>query len=219
MEVFKNKVNETAALLAKYTDKHVDPDFGITNKLLDSFGKEICEMCVMYGGHTDEWKLDGDVGNVRFKGVFNVDRLPEILRHCAWVDDPFSSFIVNLGRDDEKFPSGHFVAILIRDGKIFYIDSFGLPPPKDNEPLQKSIDILEFHHERDFRKHRKFGFNKLRFQSLTSKACGLFALCYVVLHDLRLESTDITWHTTDLSRNDNLVIKTLRSLINKIKVT
>jgi len=213
MEVYIQKLKETAELLAKYTEKNVDPDLGITNKLLNDFGNEITSLCVMHASAKNKrFRRDGDIGNIRFKGVFNVDRLPSILRGSSWYDDPFISFIINLGRDEDKFPSGHFVACLIKEKKILYIDSFGLPPPKDNEPLTESLHFLEKFNDREL------SYNKTQIQEITSKACGLFALCFILLHELRLDETNAKWYRTQLKKNDTQVKKTLCLLLSKIKV-
>jgi len=216
MEVFQNKVNETAQKLAEYTNKNVDPDLGITNKLLEDFGEEVTNACVSLYAFNEKFReRSADDANHRFKGVFNIDNLMNRLHSSSWAGyDDYFSFIINLGREEDKYPSGHFVTCLVEERKISYIDSFGLPPPSDNEDLNKCFEYLQ---EKGLPppKNRQLFYNKTPIQHISSMSCGLFALCFVLLFEMRLSKKKLTWYKSNLKKNDQRVKNYLIRMIKK----
>jgi len=212
MEIFRHKVNETAHKLAEYTNKHVDPDLGITNKLIFDFGLELAQTCV-YNNHGSElFARDGDIGNVRFKGVYNIDDLFSHLSSASWIDDAFFSFIINLGREEDKYPSGHFVTCILDKKKLSYIDSFGFPPPLDNQTLTKCLKFIQ---DRNPLQDTEIYYNKTAIQHISSMSCGLFALSFILLNELRMNEKKLTWYKFDLVKNDDRVKDNLLRLIKK----
>lgn len=95
-----------------------------------------------------------------FKGVFACDNLPSKVKLPA-------AFVINLSPITE--PGSHWVALFIDDGGFcFYFDSFGLPPKN------KSIIIFIRLHA------KKFNFNKMQVQHITSIKCGMFCCGFII---------------------------------------
>jgi len=208
-ETFKS----AAEKLSYYTDKHVDPDLGLSNILLDNLGKNICQMIVNYCSDRKRFYDQGDMNNIRFKGVFSTDNM--VKEKPPWTVHNFSSFILNLGRKEHQAPTGHFVACLVYPEKILYVDPLGFPPPIDHDFAVPSI--INFFSEE---KNRKVFNNATRFQALNSKSCGLFALCYILAHEMRLNEESLQWYIQNeenkLIKNDSRAINIIKTLISDL---
>ena len=101
-----------------------------------------------------------------FIGVYPADCIPRKL--CA---RGRFSIIVNLGRwkkESERGKVGHFVAICVNGDGITYVDSYG------DECTQP--DVVSFLQSCK----RPVRFNTKQIQSYFSKACGMYALLYIL---------------------------------------
>jgi len=213
-EKFNQKLEEAARLLASYADKHVDPDLGMSNTVLNGLGKDVTELIVdkMSSINRSFW-MDSDRGRVRFMGVYSVDELNN--DKPSWAGRPFSSFILNLGRDEDRAPTGHFVACLRGPTQFNYINPLGLSPPQDNTPLREIIKFFQFHPNNP--KPLNLMYNCIQIQDLTSKACGFFALCFTLIHELRRKEDAIEWyvHASDLKKNDDHAVNIIQEILNE----
>lgn len=98
-----------------------------------------------------------------FRGVFSRDKLP---RHVNTRRS--SAYIVNTDSSDGA--GKHWVAVWLDGrGKGEYFDSFGLPPQ------HREIERFILRHSHTCR------YNQRLLQDITSSACGLYVLYYVIM--------------------------------------
>lgn len=109
-----------------------------------------------------------------FRGVYPMDRLPEQRKSGAYV----------INTDNHDQPGSHWVAVY-DDGKVEYMDSYGLPP---TDP--RCLKFLGQH----------FSYNTIGVQQLYSNACGFYCV-YFLLQRARGHSADVIMSM--LSRTDS----------------
>ena len=107
-----------------------------------------------------------------------------------------STYIFNLSKLNEK--GTHLVAIQInlKDKKVIYFDSFGLPCTNK--------DILSF----IFSVNNKYVYNSIQIQHLNSNYCGMYCLAFVMHHDSTSNFSNFLkmFNFSDLIKNDVIVI-------------
>lgn len=137
-----------------------------------------------------------DVGK-RFWGVYPADCLPR-----SMAAEPHFAAVVNLGRwktGSERSRVGHFVAVVGRPRKVFYVDSYGLPCTQP--------DVLRFLAGCQ----RPVEYCKRAVQSFDSKACGLYALLFSLYLYYDLDFA-LRFRRSDLEKNDKKMIKYLKRI-------
>ena len=125
------------------------------------------------------------------RGVFACNRLPPDII-CP------SGYVCNT--DPDFRPGEHWVAIYINhQGVGEYFDSFGLPPMQ-----QDFIDFLNYNCS-------AWSYNKRTVQHLTSSACGLFCVYFLLMRCNGVSMTDLLGvFSDDLLCNDMLVTRFLQ---------
>ena len=112
-----------------------------------------------------------------------------------------SSLVCNLSKNTEE--GTHFVAIIIDDEKIFYIDSFGIPPY-----ISGIISFIKNQHKKLYYLHNQI-------QPKKSVFCAFYAIMFV----LSSENKDIPLLKFDLKKiylNDEICIHNICEIIKKI---
>ena len=89
-------------ILSNELRSNVDPTRGVTNELVYSFCRRVCDT------------------NGPFRGVYSLDKIPKSYCNRAGI----TNIIVNLARSDLQI-DGHFVFIHIRPDYVLYIDPTG----------------------------------------------------------------------------------------------
>ncbi len=134
-----------------------------------------------------------------FLGVFPADCLPRKETHRK-------SFrlVVNLGTWKDTFEKrvavGHFVAVVAGPDSVTYADSYGLPCVQPH--------VLRFLEECG---RKRIVYNSRPVQSLSSRACGLYAMLavlYIGRHRFGLK-----FGKRDLAANDARCVENLRKII------
>lgn len=131
-----------------------------------------------------------------FKGVYPRNKLPTHLSPRR----P-SAFIINTDTASKR--GEHWVAVWFDGlGKAEYFDSFGLPP--------RHRDINHFIETHSIRSR----YNDRLLQDLTSSACGLYVLYFVMMKSrgASLHRLLAPFHAIDLRTNDRLVYRMVRHL-------
>lgn len=96
-----------------------------------------------------------------FAGVFPSDKIPAIKQFP-------STMVLNTDKHDEK--GTHWLAVYIQDNNTLeFFDSYGLPP----EAYGK--DITRF-----TKKYKRFSYNNVALQSLTSNVCGQYCIYFII---------------------------------------
>ena len=129
-----------------------------------------------------------------FRGVFPRDKLP----HYVDIRRP-GAYIINT--DHSSGPGEHWVVVWFDGrGKAEYFDSFGLPP------LHYEIESFLLRHSQTYM------YNKRLLQDLTSSACGLYAMYYVIMKSrgASLAKVVSAFHPHKLRTNDRTVSRRLR---------
>jgi hypothetical protein len=103
-----------------------------------------------------------------FKGVFMSDELHKIKYNKNM------SFIMNYDTIDR--PGSHWVAVYVRDGNVYYFDSFALPP-------HQAIN--------DYFKNKFIMYNTNQLQNLDEVICGELAMVFIKLMDKNLSFTEV----------------------------
>lgn len=228
--------NQFARHLAATVNNHVDPDLGMTNVMLQALAKEMmpffarCRLLRHAGDR--EYRGREDHGeHLRFLGVYDDDDLPAVVADLADAEK-HNTLIINLGSG--VYPSGHFVTVHLTGSAIYYIDSFGKPPPtctvshqedrgrKSNKRSNLKIKIKEkppcflarfLHLVAQKKLGRANGlaeteivFNDEKIQPLNSVACGLYALLFCVCIERGEDPFKLTWwlEQDKLDLNDKL---------------
>ena len=118
---------------------------------------------------------------------------------------PISTYIFNLSKINEK--GTHLVAISLKNKKVIYFDSFGLPCTNK--------DILTF----IYSINKKYKYNTMQIQHLKSNYCGIYCLAFVMHQDKgnqKIENfLNIFKYTKNKLENDNIVVK---YILNNTKV-
>lgn len=147
---------------------------GLTNYELEKFCKKIV------GKH--------------FLGVFPSDAFPN-----KFNNEKNSSIIFNLSKSNEK--GTHFVAILKKNGKIYYFDSFGEKCTNKNilKNLKINTNIIYY--------------NTKKIQSITSNFCGLYCLAFLIVcqKENKSMSNFLNNFKPFYKQNDKIVLKLILS--------
>jgi hypothetical protein len=127
--------------------------------------------------------------NPLFKGVFAIDKLPNVL--------PIKNFfIANLSPSDEG--GSHWI-VICRPEK----DSLEIFNSLGYDSLNSLMPFLKF------RKHYKIIYNQQEFQSIQSTVCGLFCIYFIIYricnYDLSFEHLLEHIFETDANTNENKV--------------
>lgn len=146
------------------------------------------------------------IASSSFKGVFSADGIPSTL-----TSQPRFVIIVNLGRrfasrQGPAIPLGHFVTIAaVEPGKIFYLDSFGLPCWQP--------DVTRFLKATG----RRVVWTMRQMQDFGSKFCGVYAMLFALSFDGRPPTFKMTFHRKEalLRKNDKLCSQYLLQLIDE----
>jgi len=109
-----------------------------------------------------------------FNGVYSSDSLPS---------KP-NLFVANTRPSDH--PGEHWIAVAVKDGRGFYFDSFGLPPPKSFEKYMN-------------RHCSEWTYNDRQFQSSISSFCGHYCVCFCILKSRNLDLCSILSSDTGLN--------------------
>lgn len=132
-----------------------------------------------------------------FQGVYPRDRLPRVVRHP-------SIFIINT--DASSGPGLHWVAVSFNHfGYCEYFDSFGVPPVHS--------DIVDFMHRNSY---HPYTYNQRFLQDLTSSACGLYVIYYVLMKSRGQSLRHILWSFS--SRSQWMNDKKVRELIGSFRL-
>ena len=116
-----------------------------------------------------------------FDGVFSVDTLPDRPRLLVANTDPSNE------------PGRHWVCIRIEDGRGEFFDSFGRRP---NALFERYLN----------RHCWLWTYNDRQIQSVTSKFCGHYCVCYCLLRSSGIDMCKIVnSFTSDTGFNDALV--------------
>lgn len=161
-------------------DGHVFPQEGITNELLHNITKSFTA---------------GD-----YKGLYSVEDIPsELAAQNRFV------IIVNLASKRSVNP-GHFVVIGARPKKVYYFDSYGIPP------LQEDVTSFLDHCKREIM------VCKYQIQPTNSALCPLYAM-YIALYldwypwEKRMRDLSAAFDTKDLTYNDKVIGRYVGGLI------
>lgn len=129
-----------------------------------------------------------------FQGVYPRDKLPV---HVSYP----SLFVINTDCSDG--PGLHWVAVSFnRFGYVEYFDSFGMPP--------LHVDIVQFLKRNG---HHPYTFNSRLLQDMTSSACGLYVVYYVLMKSRGQRLARILWPFSSRYQwtNDRKVRQLVRS--------
>ncbi len=135
-----------------------------------------------------------------FKGVFAADCIP-----VKYSQFPRFTMIINLGTWKDRWtkgnPVGHFVTVSAEAGSVKYVDPYGLPCTQ--------------RHVLKFLKHcnRSVEYNDRQIQSLTSRACGLYALLFALYLDDGSFTFKMKFGRIRLANNDAKCMVYLRRII------
>jgi hypothetical protein len=136
-------------------------------------------------------KLNNNHDDKYHVGVYAADTIPNIIRKPA-------AIIANT--DEQDKPGTHWVAMYIpKRGCIEFFDSYGLPPLADGHMK--------------FLNKKGVSFNKMELQSLTSKVCGQFCLCFL---GSRMNGHSMRDFQKLFSKNTKSNDHIVRSHVNKI---
>ena len=126
-----------------------------------------------------------------FKGVYSCDTIPLFPKLY-----PFS-IIINLSSVNE--PGSHFVSVFVRNGKVIYYDSLGLPSinPHINKFLKQYANVYKS--------------NNMQFQCLNSVFCGYYAALFVILMDRGMSFQKfLNLYSKNCEDNDMIVVELLK---------
>lgn len=155
---------------------------GLTNQYISNLGKMI---------------LKHD-----FKGVGPVNCFFMLNKTISKIKKKNVSFIINLSNCNEK--GSHFVALYISSKKIYYFDSYGLPP--------FSPEIIKFI-KKNTALQRKFEYNSQLIQSKNSILCGYFCIAFLMSFDKKMTKTSFNKIFKNENNNDiavvNFIIKSI----------
>jgi hypothetical protein len=110
------------------------------NKELTNF--EIIDICEKLG--------------IKLIGVYMRDELQPNLKN--------GSYVINL--DGHEGNGSHWTAFIKNGKMIYYMDSFGMPPPQDE------VDIFKDEHD-------ELIFNRKELQNINSVICGYYCIAYM----------------------------------------
>ena len=115
-----------------------------------------------------------------FDGVFSADTLPS------------KPHLLVVNTDDSHKPGRHWVCMWVKNGYGEYFDSFGQPPTAN--------------FERYLNRHcSSWTFNRRQLQSVISRFCGHYCICYCVLRSRGISMPKIVnSFTMDTALNDAL---------------
>ena len=163
---------------------HVDKDAGISNTLLERFGRNLC--------------------SEDFLGVFSADTIPQrqLIKRGRFI------VIINLGEKKGKgdnIPVGHFVTVCADPSRLQYLDPYGLPclqprvrsfVSQCNRPVYENLQQLQT------LKSNYCGFY-----------CLLFALYLDRVRNRSTPRFALKFDKHDLKKNDSLCMKYLKRLM------
>lgn len=129
-----------------------------------------------------------------FEGVGPVDCF-FMLNKKIPKSDKNLSFIINLSDCNEK--GSHFVAIYVSSNKIYYFDSYGLPP--------FSPEIKKFIKKNKIN-GRTFKYNSQLIQNKDSIFCGYYCIAFLMSFDLNMTRTSFNKIFKNENKNDTTVI-------------
>ena len=116
-----------------------------------------------------------------FDGVFSIDTLPD------------APHLLVSNTDPAHRPGRHWVAIYIEDGRGEFFDSFGRRP---NEVFERYMN----------RHCSSWIFNDKQLQSVVSKFCGHYCICYCLLRSSGVNMRKIMrGFSSDTGLNDAIV--------------
>jgi hypothetical protein len=135
------------------------------------------------------------LNNIKLFDILMIDELNQLKN---------KNYIINLQKTGEN--GSHWIAVIIKQKKMIYVDSFGGCP---------HINIINWCKEN----HYHLGYNAYIIQKLTSKACGLYSLLAI----LRLQNStgkiyiDANTHINEyepvkLIHNEKYLIKQFKNI-------
>lgn len=130
-----------------------------------------------------------------YVGCYPIDGLPSAntFKHVEF------SLVVNL--DVSTGPGTHWCAIYFKNGKMFYFDSFGRPPPKILQGWFRTF-VKELY------------YNRVKHQALTSMRCGGFC-CWLIYEMSRGKSfTTCLNFLNSIDHDDDFIKKFMKSKFN-----
>lgn len=137
--------------------------------------------------------------DARTYGVFPADQIPR-----RWTKP--AAIIANT--DGHRQPGSHWVAMYVgSSGRATYFDSYGLPPlvPQHLLRLRGNCSFYRW--------------NTKRLQSATSNVCGQYCIMFLHYMCRNYSLSDFNnIFTTDLERNDNIVRRFYKKLLEKYKL-
>lgn len=125
----------------------------------------------------------------KFGGVFAADTLPKNR-------GIFSKFIVNL--DGKRLSGSHWCAIIFKQNKAIFIDSYGLPPTVKT--------ILQFMK----RNSKEIFYNPICYQDDMSTTCGIFSLYF--LYKMSRNVSFVELRVFDTLHNEKFIRKFVKKL-------
>lgn len=135
-----------------------------------------------------------------FKGVYPSDSYPNLTKR----DLKHSSIIFNLSPHYEE--GSHFVAIFIKNNKVFFFDSFG--SSLQNESIQQFLAKY----------FSSLFYNDKKIQSEKSIFCSLFALSFLLHMEEKNNFLNfVNMFSNSLSKNDKIVTRYIHELIRNKK--
>jgi hypothetical protein len=118
---------------------------------------------------TTNHEIDEYMSDVKnFKGVFMSDELNKIRKSKNM------SFIMNYDKSHET--GSHWVGIYVKNGTVYYFDSFGIPVHQSVMNYFKDTDIL---------------YNNIQHQDVEEVICGSLAISFIKLMDSGMKFNDI----------------------------
>lgn len=138
----------------------------------------------------DNMATDNDFDLV---GIFSKDQLPSKPTN--------GNYIINL-EDADDGNGTHWTAFTIIENKyVCYFDSFGFMPPKQ---------VLKYLYS-----YKPYGYNNRQIQDVKSDYCGYYCIAFLKTMKMPTEhpyehfDNFLNVFTTDLKKNDNIVIEML----------
>ena len=146
----------------------------------------------------DTLDIDKKLADVSvFQGAFAYDILPP---------KPDEDFSLVINTSDSTLPGDHWLVLLRKDTKIYFIDSYGrnYSDPTFDANFTKTIT--------NYIGGEKIFHNKKWLQRLTSNACG--AYCIYFIRELNKQSfrSCLSVFSVDLMKNDKYVLKYLDNI-------
>ena len=126
-----------------------------------------------------------------FDGIFSADTLPSKPR------------LLVVSTDESHKPGRHWVCMRVNDGCGEYFDSFGEPPTANFERYMDEHCLSSW------------TFNSRQLQSVISRFCGHYCICYCVLRSRGMDMPKIVNRfTTDTALNDVLAHRFVCRVLN-----